>query len=129
MLRADHCPGDRMTNDRNRGDPAGHPRKAARPAADAGRRPPELMTTREVADYLRLKERKVYDLVAGGEIPVSRATGKLLTGIRSEEHTSELQSLMRISYAVFCLKKENQKYMNFDTYIMIKINQVGRAHV
>src|SRR3546814_7708248 len=29
--------------------------------------------------------------------------------VRSEEHTSELQSLMRISYAVFCLKKKNQK--------------------
>src|SRR3546814_2375119 len=29
--------------------------------------------------------------------------------IRSEEHTSELQSLMRISYAVFCLKKKNNK--------------------
>src|SRR3546814_5419518 len=29
------------------------------------------------------------------------------TGDRSEEHTSELQSLMRISYAVFCLKKKN----------------------
>src|SRR3546814_6916650 len=29
-------------------------------------------------------------------------------GLRSEEHTSELQSLMRISYAVFCLKKKNQ---------------------
>src|SRR3546814_6245630 len=30
-------------------------------------------------------------------------------GERSEEHTSELQSLMRISYAVFCLKKKNTK--------------------
>src|SRR3546814_6676852 len=29
--------------------------------------------------------------------------------VRSEEHTSELQSLMRISYAVFCLKKKNHK--------------------
>src|SRR3546814_4856016 len=29
--------------------------------------------------------------------------------VRSEEHTSELQSLMRISYAVFCLKKQNNK--------------------
>src|SRR3546814_8365288 len=29
--------------------------------------------------------------------------------VRSEEHTSELQSLMRISYAVFCLKKKNNK--------------------
>src|SRR3546814_9511302 len=31
-------------------------------------------------------------------------------GRRSEEHTSELQSLMRISYAVFCLKKKNKIY-------------------
>src|SRR3546814_6133602 len=31
-----------------------------------------------------------------------------LQGRRSEEHTSELQSLMRISYAVFCLKKKNR---------------------
>src|SRR3546814_2932807 len=31
---------------------------------------------------------------------------------RSEEHTSELQSLMRISYAVFCLKKKNNKNHN-----------------
>src|SRR3546814_3728366 len=30
-------------------------------------------------------------------------------GLRSEEHTSELQSLMRISYAVFCLKKKTKK--------------------
>src|SRR3546814_1628053 len=30
------------------------------------------------------------------------------SGIRSEEHTSELQSLMRISYAVFCLKKKKK---------------------
>src|SRR3546814_4165193 len=32
--------------------------------------------------------------------------------IRSEEHTSELQSLMRISYAVFCLKKKKKKKKN-----------------
>src|SRR3546814_7579627 len=31
---------------------------------------------------------------------------------RSEEHTSELQSLMRISYAVFCLKKKNKQTQN-----------------
>src|SRR3546814_10706959 len=30
--------------------------------------------------------------------------------VRSEEHTSELQSLMRISYAVFCLKKQKHNY-------------------
>src|SRR3546814_7420301 len=32
--------------------------------------------------------------------------------LRSEEHTSELQSLMRISYAVFCLKKKTNKHNN-----------------
>src|SRR3546814_4137701 len=32
---------------------------------------------------------------------------------RSEEHTSELQSLMRISYAVFCLKKKKKKQINY----------------
>src|SRR3546814_1549189 len=32
--------------------------------------------------------------------------------VRSEEHTSELQSLMRISYAVFCLKKKKNKTTN-----------------
>ena len=40
--------------------------------------PNDYLTTAEVADYLRLKERKVYDLVRQGHIPCSRATGKLL---------------------------------------------------
>src|SRR3546814_2360381 len=43
---------------------------------------------------------------------------------RSEEHTSELQSLMRISYAVFCLKKKKRKHLMTprDTNIIKKIN-------
>src|SRR3546814_2655129 len=44
------------------------------------------------------------------ETMASEAGGGLLLavlGVRSEEHTSELQSLMRLSYAVFCLKKKN----------------------
>src|SRR3546814_7907220 len=47
-------------------------------------------------------------LVAGQSAPGadgSRGAGRVA---RSEEHTSELQSLMRISYAVFCLKKKKQ---------------------
>lgn len=39
---------------------------------------PSYLTTREMADLLRVKERKVYDLVAAGTVPHSRATGKLL---------------------------------------------------
>src|SRR3546814_5471277 len=38
----------------------------------------------------------------------------LQTRTRSEEHTSELQSLMRISYAVFCLKKKKKKNIKTD---------------
>ena len=38
----------------------------------------DFLTTKEVADLLRLKERKVYDLAARGEIPCVKATGKLL---------------------------------------------------
>src|SRR3546814_4223678 len=45
------------------------------------------------------------------------APGKVVAGAgapaRSEEHTSELQSLMRISYAVFCLKKKNNGKTNY----------------
>src|SRR3546814_6330168 len=41
-------------------------------------------------------------------MPTTR-TGSNLSATRSEEHTSELQSLMRISYAVFCLKKKKKQ--------------------
>src|SRR3546814_9097533 len=42
---------------------------------------------------------------------------------RSEEHTSELQSLMRISYAVFCLKKKKKK-MTHNSYDKQHINHI-----
>src|SRR3546814_12730639 len=38
---------------------------------------------------------------------------RVIVGERSEEHTSELQSLMRISYAVFCLKKKKSQITNY----------------
>src|SRR3546814_10605902 len=45
---------------------------------------------------------------------------------RSEEHTSELQSLMRISYAVFCLKKKkNQQNLNHTTPLMQPSTQIA----
>src|SRR3546814_6588014 len=59
-------------------------------------------------------------------LPLTKAVGS-----RSEEHTSELQSLMRISYAVFCLKKKKNKtqtpskfdirnhYIKYQEYIQI----------
>src|SRR3546814_8011940 len=45
---------------------------------------------------------------------------------RSEEHTSELQSLMRISYAVFCLKKKNNKQQKIN--INITDNEIRTQH-
>src|SRR3546814_2953510 len=48
----------------------------------------------------------ISDLVKAVDIPYQAFT--LDNGLRSEEHTSELQSLMRISYAVFCLKQKNK---------------------
>src|SRR3546814_4014564 len=42
----------------------------------------------------------------GSSPPVSRGIKWCAALLRSEEHTSELQSLMRLSYAVFCLKKK-----------------------
>src|SRR3546814_4391363 len=44
-----------------------------------------------------------------------RPWNDLSFGWRSEEHTSELQSLMRISYAVFCLKKKKKTQVNTNT--------------
>src|SRR3546814_8708032 len=53
-----------------------------------------------------------------GTDAVAEVTGRsrriVEDGGRSEEHTSELQSLMRISYAVFCLKKKNIKQQTHD---------------
>src|SRR3546814_9294230 len=43
------------------------------------------------------------------DMPVTQFDMKYVEGAGSEEHTSELQSLMSISYAVFCLKKKNTK--------------------
>src|SRR3546814_2938835 len=47
--------------------------------------------------------------LAQRNIVLTALSAVLMAGIRSEEHTSELQSLMRISYAVFCLKTKTQR--------------------
>src|SRR3546814_9719547 len=54
----------------------------------------------------------------------------LLRPFRSEEHTSELQSLMRISYAVFCLKKKKKKIItqNTQTYYATDMQTQQNTH-
>src|SRR3546814_2034570 len=54
---------------------------------------------------------------------------KMLASSRSEEHTSELQSLMRISYAVFCLQKKKQPQQHHhNDNIRNTINHTPRSH-
>src|SRR3546814_8084052 len=61
--------------------------------------------------------------------PLLRTNGKGVTA-RSEEHTSELQSLMRISYAVFCLKKKKhtQKMTTNETTQQISTKQHRQSY-
>src|SRR3546814_9578784 len=69
----------------------------------------------QLVDYVKKARKPVTDYVAKGvklvetRLPEVNYPKSIATPIevveRSEEHTSELQSLMRISYAVFCLKK------------------------
>src|SRR3546814_1042746 len=49
-------------------------------------------------------------------------------GQRSEEHTSELQSLMRISYAVFCLKKKNTRKNTNIIHIILPTNSTNTPY-
>src|SRR3546814_2428524 len=49
------------------------------------------------------------EITAVGDAEFKKKAQKAFADLRSEEHTSELQSLMRISYAVFCLKKKHMK--------------------
>src|SRR3546814_7118725 len=63
---------------------------------------------------------------------VLRLTGEVLGLVpghpeRSEEHTSELQSLMRISYAVFCLKKKKQHRQGQTTLSPKQIHQTQQT--
>src|SRR3546814_5585504 len=85
--------------------PAGNERSGCSPGG-------ERVAMREIA--IVVGERDKMDLRARREVleqvkaaDLVTAIGRIRHAVRSEEHTSELQSLMRISYAVFCLKKKN----------------------
>src|SRR3546814_1228194 len=81
------------------------------------RRPPRSTRTDTLFPYTTLFRSLARDLADELELPIGNAVdfwteaslfsaAGLTAMVRSEEHTSELQSLMRISYAVFCLKKK-----------------------
>src|SRR3546814_8751252 len=70
-----------------------------------------------IIDFAGSVDGVAFDGGTGEDMAVEIGSGQLIPGFedqlvgvktRSEEHTSELQSLMRISYAVFCLKKKKK---------------------
>src|SRR3546814_16503168 len=76
------------------------------------RRPPRSTRTDTLFPYTTLFRSAIRLLKQVGDRSSeldAQASLDDLTGLRSEEHKSELQSLMRISYAVFCLKKKNNQ--------------------
>src|SRR3546814_4602062 len=76
------------------------------------------------APHKRLTESDLRDYIAGILVNTFEGTRfEPINGIRSEEHTSELQSLMRISYAVFCLKtKKKQTIIHKNTHTQQKMH-------
>src|SRR3546814_4222012 len=90
------------------------------------RRPPRSTRTDTLFPYTTLfrslsaqnlldKSPPLYTVTSANHVPYDStnysAIGRYLS-FRSEEHTSELQSLMRISYAVFCLKKKKKEQIS-----------------
>src|SRR3546814_3816492 len=76
---------------------------------------PEIVTQQVehfFAHYKDLEPGKWVKIEGWGDAAEARQVilDSIVRANRSEEHTSELQSLMRISYAVFCLKKKNSKH-------------------
>src|SRR3546814_3389948 len=91
------------------------------------RRPPRSTRTDTLFPYTTLfRSRHLHVPAEAAECLFVRLAPAPVTGRpqnRSEEHTSELQSLMRISYAVFCLKKKNTpvdtpQQQHYFTYIL-----------
>src|SRR3546814_5784497 len=62
-------------------------------------------------------------------VAVATPAGLITPIVRSEEHTSELQSLMRISYAVFCLKKKKKNITLYTKDICILFNILVCNHL
>src|SRR3546814_4979946 len=70
----------------------------------------EATITTNLLGPIRLTNALIDHLSARPDAAIVNVTsGLAFVPLRSEEHTSELQSLMRISYAVFCLKKKKRK--------------------
>src|SRR3546814_10471120 len=86
-------------------------------AADRARQ--EAQERQQVRERERVAEK--FNTIAGKREAGAHGYGDHNSDWRSEEHTSELQSLMRSSYAVFCLKKKNKTQVT-KVYFSIRVN-------
>src|SRR3546814_3690735 len=86
-----------------------HPVRTVQPGGDRGQQRQQIRFGERFAVVEHLRQRcawlEVHDQI-GGAVDFEAVANVRSGERRSEEHTSELQSLMRISYAVFCLKKK-----------------------
>src|SRR3546814_5125497 len=80
--------------------------------AGSSRYPSPSDSMRPSGNPLRRRDRWFWSAPLGSRGSDVDHSASMAASARSEEHTSELQSLMRISYAVFCLKKKNKKNQN-----------------
>src|SRR3546814_3085930 len=72
------------------------------------------MPLSEVMESIRLQSGYLF-LLKGKELADTKVSANIKNAsLRSEEHTSELQSLMRISYAVFCLKTQKNTNLKYN---------------
>src|SRR3546814_2725501 len=87
-----------------------YPSRATCPGSTEGRtgqrEPFPRCCIRSVTQELSMPDHATTEAVAWSTLPDAELVALARRGQRSEEHTSELQSLMRISYAVFCLKNK-----------------------
>src|SRR3546814_10480168 len=118
-MRISDWSSDVCSSDLAVGEPAPQADRRAPRTGRTAQRHPALFHHRKCAD-LQPRHRVRYPAGVGVESvvgqPVRVVTAAIAASagghggtVRSEEHTSELQSLMRISYAVFCLKKKTKK--------------------
>src|SRR3546814_1442077 len=96
------------------------------------RRPPRSTRTDTLFPYTTLFRSvlgmQAGEMFIGADRGQRQPRGQSPVDGRSEEHTSELQSLMRISYAVFCLKKK-KKNSNKMTHNVFQQNETNNKHI
>src|SRR3546814_8219894 len=99
---------------------------AARRLADGGAAYEDRLVRARLAQAFGRLIRSSRD--RGAFVLLSAAMPSRLLAARSEEHTSKLQSLMRISYAVFCLKKKKATYFDLQIHIVLDHTSLALQH-